>query len=306
MLHRRAALVSGLAGLAAANARAAGLYPLATRSLMLDVARAGEALIAVGERGFILKSIDAGATWSQVMSPVDVMLTAAVFVDGARGFAVGHDGTILTTSDAGSSWSIVRQDPDGETPLFDVHFNDTERGYAVGAFGLLLTTTDGGVTWTEGRISGEEPHIYSIARRGDRLWAAGEAGALFESEDDGATWVTVTSSPYEGSYFGLLPLRDGGILLFGLRGNLYRSDDDGGTWAAIATNVDATLQGGVELPEGGVVIAGLGGSVLSSRDGRTFEAATLPGRESLSSVIAVANGKILLSGEGGVRLWSGP
>jgi photosystem II stability/assembly factor-like uncharacterized protein len=91
-------------------------------------------------------------------------------------------------------------------------------------------------------------------------------------------------------------------LVFGLRGNLFRSDDDGAGWSAIATGTEATLQGGIATAAGGVLIAGLGGTVLASDDGRAFTAATLRGREGLSGVIAVPGGT-LVYGEGGVRRW---
>ena len=72
------ALSLGAAPASAAQADAA-LYQrpalhseLAARSLMLDVTRAGEQLLAVGERGFILRSQDNGHSWQQVPSPVSV------------------------------------------------------------------------------------------------------------------------------------------------------------------------------------------------------------------------------------------
>lgn len=290
--------------LIAPRAHAAVLWPLAPSSLILDVARAGATLVAVGERGFVLRSLDDGQTWTQQPSPVDVMLTALVFLDGRRGIAVGHDETIIVTEDSGVTWSVARQAPESETPLFDVHFTDQARGHAVGAFGRLLSTSDGGATWAEGRVSAEEPHLYALASRGQVLWTAGEAGALLMSVDNGATWAQAPSSPYAGSFFGLMALADGGLLLFGLRGHLFRSDDGGKSWVAITTGTDATLQGGIELASGEVVLAGLGGTVLSSADGRAFAVATLPGREGLSGAVSTSEGRTLVFGEGGVRPWA--
>lgn len=296
-------MAGGAAGLLARSARAAGLYPLATSALILDVARAGEALVAVGERGIVLRSTDRGASWTQMPTPVDVMLTAVAFTGAQRGVAVGHDGVVLTTADAGQTWIKVREDAEVETPLFDIHFDDAARGFAVGAFGLLLVTSDGGATWTESRLSADEPHIYALARRGEALWAAGEAGTLLMSEDNGATWAT-RESPYVGSFFGLMALKDGALLTFGLRGNAYRSDDAGETWTALATGTDATLQGGAETAAG-VVIVGLGGTILSSRDGRAFSVTSLPNREALSGAVAIDDNKVAIFGEGGVRAWTG-
>ncbi|NIN72690.1 MAG: sialidase, partial [Gemmatimonadetes bacterium] len=47
-------------------------------------------------------------------------------------------------------------------------------------------------------------------------------------------WTTLPS-PYEGSFFGTLPLEGDSLLLFGLRGHLFRSDDAGESWEEIPT-----------------------------------------------------------------------
>ena len=59
---------------------------------------------------------------------------------------------------------------------------------------------------------------------GNRLYVAAEGGQLYRSDDRGASW-RVLPSPYEGSFFGLVPIRGEGLLAFGLRGHLFRSAD---------------------------------------------------------------------------------
>ena len=84
----------------------AEIEPLAAGSLLLDLAVAGNRLVAVGERGHVLLSDDQGATWRQAKSvPTRVMLTAVFFVDAQYGWAVGHDETILNTADGGENWT---------------------------------------------------------------------------------------------------------------------------------------------------------------------------------------------------------
>jgi len=72
--------------------------PLASRSLLLAIAPAGQRLVAVGERGHILLSDDQGQTWSQAESvPTRSLLTGVCFGNDGQGVAVGHDEVILTT-----------------------------------------------------------------------------------------------------------------------------------------------------------------------------------------------------------------
>ena len=70
----------------------AEIEPLAGSSLLLDLAFAGQRMVAVGERGHVMLSDDQGATWRQAKSvPTRVLLTAVFFVDSEYGWAVGHD-----------------------------------------------------------------------------------------------------------------------------------------------------------------------------------------------------------------------
>src|SRR5688500_13031183 len=106
MRHRIGlALVAALAACCAAQAepdpadaanQPAETAPLAAASLLLDLAVAGERLVAVGERGHVLLSDDRGSSWRQAKSvPTRIMLTAVFFIDAQYGWAVGHDETIL-------------------------------------------------------------------------------------------------------------------------------------------------------------------------------------------------------------------
>ena len=77
---------------------------LAINSPLSGMARAGERVIAVGQRGHILFSDDAGKHWQQAAVPVSADLTAVNFPTTTQGWAVGNDGVVLHSSDAGATW----------------------------------------------------------------------------------------------------------------------------------------------------------------------------------------------------------
>lgn len=244
---------------------------LAHRALLLDVTRAGERLVAVGDRGHIIVSNDEGSTWSQCITPTRAMLTAVAFPDEQNGWAVGHDGVILRTADGGKSWTRQDKGDDLETVYLDVLFLDAQRGFVVGAYGKFLVTTDGGQTWTPRRIFEEDLHLNRITHDADgRLFIAGERGLVLVSTDQGVNWKR-SPLPYEGSLFGIRPLSGGVLIAYGLRGHVFVSADSGATWQERETDAKVLLMACARLRDGVAVLAGQGGNFYISRDsGRSF------------------------------------
>jgi photosystem II stability/assembly factor-like uncharacterized protein len=311
--------------------------PLASRSLLLDIARAGSRFVAVGERGHVLTSDNRGQTWAQASSvPTQELLTAVCFSDEKRGVAVGHDEIALVTSDGGNSWQRTHYSPEARQPLLDVLCNGADV-IAVGAYGAYLVSNDRGVSWAEREFEaqpiatpgsgaarardtsaaadsegardeyeediGGDFHLNRIVgASGSRLYIAAEAGHLYRSDDAGKTWVELPS-PYEGSFFGILPLDEDGLLAFGLRGHLFRSNDGGLTWRQTPVGAEAMLNDAIRLPQEGIAIVGLSGAVLVSRDGaETFTLQQQADRKGLSAVLAVGVTELITVGEAGVKV----
>lgn len=300
---------------------------LAPKSLLLDIARAGSRFVAVGERGHVLTSDNRGQAWKQAASvPTQEMLTAVCFSDEKHGVAVGHDEIALVTSDAGNSWQRTHYAPDARQPLLDVLCNGSDV-IAVGAYGAYLTSSDRGVTWAERKFEATQPaappkkgapskpddkyadeetggdfHLNRIVgASGSRLYIAAEAGHLYRSDDAGKTW-TELPSPYEGSFFGILPLDGESLLAYGLRGHLFRSDDGGHNWRQVTLGTDAMLNDAIRLPQNGVALVGLSGAVLISMDGgQTFTLHQQPDRKGLSALLAVGVSELVTVGEAGVK-----
>jgi photosystem II stability/assembly factor-like uncharacterized protein len=197
----------------------------AAHARLLDVAVAGDHVVAVGEQGVILISAD-GKSWEQRPSPVSTMLTRVRFVDAQVGWALGWDATILQTQDAGKSWALRHHDDKGGA-LFDVLFLDAQHGFAAGAYGQFLETSDGGATWAPRASVFDElgMHVNALLRLpSGTLVAAGERGLVAFSTDAAATW-TLLDTPYSGTWFGALPHGDSGLVVFGMRGNVFIAED---------------------------------------------------------------------------------
>ena len=284
----------------------APMRPLASKSMMLDLARAGENLVAAGDRGHILISSDQGKTWNQSKVPTRVLLTALTFVDEKTGWAVGHNETLLKSEDAGQSWQIVRQDFERD-PFLHIWFENKDHGLVAGAYGVMLETFDGGETWEEVFLNDEDDfHLNQIGGSGNgTIYIASERdnlnerGVSYRSMDSGKTWERMLM-PYSGSYFGVLPIDETSVIFFGLRGQIFRSTDQGTNWSEIKSGTFALLTDALKTSKGEIFIVGMGGTVLKSVDqGQSFSIVKQTHQSSFSAIAEASDGSLILAGEGG-------
>jgi photosystem II stability/assembly factor-like uncharacterized protein len=337
----RALAASGAGALATANAAViawrdvldtpAGTSPLAPKGLLNGLARAGKRLVAVGQRGHVLFSDDAGHRWRQASVPVSSDLVAVCFATANAGWAVGHDGVVLHSSDAGASW--VRQldgrrlgellvahytrsgddkwlaearrfaEQGAENPFLDVWFQDARVGYAVGAFGLALRTMDGGAHWEPMLHELDNPkglHVYAVRGLGADVMMVGEQGLALKLDRD-AGRLRALELPYKGTLFGLAGT-ERAIVAHGLRGSVVRSTDGGRSWQAVPTGVSVGLTASALDEQGRLVIVSQAGHVLLSRDdGASFTPVKLDRPFPAAAVAAAGPGRLVVAGPRGAH-----
>ncbi len=277
-----------------------------TRSTLTAVAAVNNKVWAVGHEGVILHSADGGQTWArQRVAPFD------------------KDNMDLTNG----------------APLLDVLFVDEMTGYAIGAYSLMLVTHDGGQTWNQQNVLGKtddeilsqqsednstindenwtfdqedldldeesDPHLNAIVRTGDgAFFIVAERGAAFRSTDDAASWERI-QLPYEGSMFGALGFEGSHVLCFGLRGNVYETFDLGSTWTKLETGTSLSLMGGDSFDDGGAVLVGANGIVLSRNTANdAFKTSTHPDGNVLASVVSLSSAEFAVAGETGLSVFS--
>lgn len=266
-------------------------------AMLLGAARAGERIVAVGERGVVIVSDDEAGHWKQVSAPVSVTLTAVRFADKDHGYAVGHGGTVLSTADGGQTWTrrldgrqlaqvllaaarhsgdaaavksagrLVADGPD--KPLLDLLVFDARRVLAVGAYGMAMFTQDGGATWASWRARLDNPkelHLYAVRQRGSRIVMAGEQGLVLQSLDGGQSFKRL-AAPYGGSFFTVELPDERSIVVAGLRGNVWRTTDAGATWAQVASPVPVSITGSASGADGQLLFVNQAGMVLGLADG---------------------------------------
>jgi photosystem II stability/assembly factor-like uncharacterized protein len=301
----------------------------ALHGVMLAVANAGPRLVATGERGTILLSDDAGKTWRQVTTPVQVSLVAVQFVNANLGWAVGNLGVVLHTTDGGETWSkqldgiqaaaIVAQaasTPEEQTaaqrlvndgpdkPFLNLFFENELNGYIIGAYNLMFKTTDGGKSWQPWQKHVTNPkgmHLYGLRHAGGALLLVGEQGMLLRSTDRGESFKQI-ASPYKGSFFGLVASKSGQLVIYGLRGNVFWSGNQGRTWNKVDTKIAVTIADGIELSDGSIALVSQAGDLLISQNhGKDFQ--QQPGLEHLpiATIAQASDGSLIVAGLRGIK-----
>jgi photosystem II stability/assembly factor-like uncharacterized protein len=296
--------------------------PAVTDSLMLDVTRAGDRLVAVGERGFVVYSDDGGSSWTQAEVPLSVNLTSVEFIDERNGFAAGHEGMLLASGDGGETWSrrfdgrqatqqeialaeerITRarealtaagDDPDSEAAflLEDAQWalEDFQTALEEGPSNPFLDV------WFDGSGNG---------------LAVGAYGYLYRSADGGDTWTLASrniENPDKYHYYSIDETSDGTLYLVGEAGLLYRSSDRSNSWSRLNAPYEGSFFGvltGTADDGEFVLVYGLRGNVFRSTDGgeqwQRIDAGT---EASLMADTTMPDGRIVLVGNSGAILVS--
>lgn len=280
---------------------------LAAKVPVTGMARAGDALVAVGDYGTVVRSTDNGQSWQQAAVPVSSLLTAVHFADARRGWAVGHGGVVLATADGGANWTL-QQVLDDKPVLLSVCFTSAERGYAVGAYGTAWRTTDSGKNWEPiavGQGRDADLHLNHIfATRTGALYIAAETGLAFRSTDGGDSWTPLKTG-VSGSLWGGLEAGDE-VVLLGMSGRVLASRDGGDSWRAIEGDTEQSLTGAVADGKGGLMVVGAGGVMLRG-DGQRLAAEVRGDRQNLAAVVLAADGSVVVGGQLGVeRLTNSP
>ncbi len=191
---------------------------------------------AVGGDSAIVRTTDAGQTWTSQKSVAGASYYGVDFVNSRVGWAVGSGALIVKTTDGGSTW--VRQTPDTSVALNDVVALDEQSAVAVGASGVILRTTNGGQQWQR-RITGVGQALNEIeARDATNLWVVGAGGTILASTDAGAGWTPRTS----GTTSSLTDIHfaNGRLGWIVLANSLLKSTNGGSSWTGVAAPVGSS------------------------------------------------------------------
>ena len=300
-----------LATLGAAPAAAEMLSvdsPALNANLFLDVARAGERIVAVGDRGLIVYSDDQGQRWQTASLDQKVLLTAVCFADARRGWAVGHDAVVLGTEDGGESWQTQYSDPfdpdagleedfaDDELSMDDLSFDDLD-SFGAGEEEVAAADTSGA------------PLLDVLCLGKERAIAVGGYGYALETVNGGNSWQKIGArlTNSEGWHLNAIEVVPGSGTLFiaGEKGLLLRSRDNGLSWSALPSPYAGSFFGVTALSDRTLLAYGLQGNLWISRnDGDNWRKVPTGVSRGINAAVEREDGSVVLTGGAGVVLVS--
>lgn len=143
-----------------------------------------------GPGGRVSKSINGGASFSQLPSLGTATLYYSHFFDANNGFIAASGGRLYRTTNGNTFTEI--QLPVTST-MYAVKFVDNNIGWVAGT-GSAFYTEDGGNTWTRSTLSvGSSVTVRDIEMAGGRMWFVGTDGMIIRGYADPSVPVELAS-----------------------------------------------------------------------------------------------------------------
>ncbi|MGM0481679.1 MAG: WD40/YVTN/BNR-like repeat-containing protein [Pseudomonadota bacterium] len=286
-------------------------------SVLIEIAAAGDRLVAVGDYGNIIYRSPEDSTWQQASVPTSVLLTSVTFFNDLVGYATGHHGVILKTTDGGKSWQRVL---DGfkllqlEKTFFqqqvaalekqlaradDADIDDLEWDLDTAKFQLetvQLAINESGPT---------KPFVDIVAMSAEHVIAVGAYNTLVSSQNGGQQWQLLNNrldNP-DGYHLNSVAANGEQVFIAGEAGTAYRSRDSGQNWESVAPPYSGSFFGTHFADNGRVWLYGLRGNVFYSDSfGDRYQAVDTGVGDNISGGFTQANGDTWLVGNSGIVL----
>lgn len=186
----------GDARISKSNGEAWSPFATGTTDELFGVSRGPEdddVAVAVGESGALVRTTDAGLSWS-VIAPVAAQDLRAVTCCSGAMVAVGESGRICRSISNGATWSTV-----ASAAMADF-LGVSAWGSTVIAVGdEIWRSTDSGATWE--LVATAPDTLRAVTSSPSGRWSAcGAGGLIMQSLDDGLTWVQQVSPTTDELY----------------------------------------------------------------------------------------------------------
>lgn len=319
-----ATLACGVAIAAAASSPAAvgvghsGWFsgsPLPQANDLRTVEMVGSRGYAAGDFGTVLRTDDAGATWTGLPSGTTVGL-ADLDVIGPDTVIAGGGCSLRRSEDAGNSFKrlpFTASDDRCSSPIRSFDFATADTGYIVLGDGTVLRTGDGGSTFSQGTAipgtgatgggGAEATDIaFTSPQNGYAVTAEGAGGGrVYRTTDGAGSWTLVATAPrgLRGVQFSTATTG----YAVGDSSTLIATEDGGGAWSVRALAgappdvplTDLRCSGAAEC----LIATGPGDRLLRTGDGGATAASISPSTRKVFAAAYATATRVVAVGSGG-------
>jgi photosystem II stability/assembly factor-like uncharacterized protein len=201
-------------------------------------------VIYVGGSGTsLMKSTNAGANWTDIMSGVSDNYSSLVDFDAQRNIYVACGSNIFKSSNE-STWQSITSSA-SNTDVFKIVFDPTNlKTFYAATLGGVYKTTDGGANWVEKNTGIIDSDIWTIGISPfdhNTLFAGTYGGILYRSTDGGNNWTEKTSglTGLGGTDFWEMwfhPQTAGTLYLLEDGNRIFLTTNNGDSWSEYKVN----------------------------------------------------------------------
>lgn len=201
-----------------------------------------------GQHGTVLKTIDAGTTWSDTSIGSDLDIGCMDALAPAYAYGAGINSSngksiFVKTSDAGEHWSVADVCDTIDFTVKGISFPDLMHGWIVGYYfaawpsvGYIFHTTDGGESWLPQNYPLADPfYQFFNVDFSDSLngVVVGASGVKLMTHDGGVTWTENRDIATYYSLYNVRMLNAAMGLATGESGTVTVTTDSGKTWTHV-------------------------------------------------------------------------
>ncbi|MBN2385042.1 hypothetical protein JXQ70_19380 [bacterium] len=242
---------------------------LQTRAYLRHITFISDRIGIITGYGTVFRTVDAGATWQQIISGVPYQLLASTGDSGSEVWTCGEYGCLYCWDGAGNT----RRGPVlgiGVT-IFDLASDDRNSTlWAVAEKGTVFHSRDQGQSW--GNTALTPPiDLLTVTFSSDGLgYIGGRNGHYWSTQDGGSTWHH-QQLPAKDDINDLAVSPTGTVWACGRNGLLCKSSDRGISWHSIPINFDRALRSLSIVHDDCIWVVGENGLILQSmNDGNFF------------------------------------
>ena len=260
---------------------------------LTDLVCSGPTCYAAGAFGTLLKSTNAGSSWSGVVTGLRLDLRRVRLAGSPDRIVVGGGCSLRRSDDGGATFQRLpfsASDFSCPSPVGAFSFPSSNVGYLVLGNNAVLSTADGGQTFTRRTAVPVIPAATDLLCTSDTTCFATSGGSIQRTTDGAVTWSQVAG--FSQPLFGLEQADTTTLYAVGQALQLLKSTDGGATWERKAVSgVPSGDFGSIRCSDADTCLLAMrqGNRIVKTTDGgETFTAATPPAESAFAVELASA------------------